>query len=242
MDRVRAAIPGARAEVIGELTVKVTGSGLDTVSYLDNAYADYQRTTDNLEDIFARRISSLREIARTSDKIDTSKLIACVRGANFNVGAENRNPFARKRVVGDLYRYYCVDSKTSIAILNTKVIARLQRENKNPDGIALRNILRLSGPVNFREGEDVVLVTSGGNYEASLILVNGVWQKLTERLGSNLVFAVPNRDIFVVARASSAKAVELLKANARRSFSNGSYPVSRKIYRWRNGRISVLEN
>ena len=241
-DRVRAAIPGTKAVMVGELTVKVTGEGLDAVSHLDNAYAVYLRDPSAVNDLFDRRILTLREIAARSDNIDVQNVIACVRSTNFGVDIGKSKSIPRKRIVGDLFQYLCLDSKASIMILDVQAVNRLQRDRKNLENIAIRNVLRLSGPVRFQSGEEIILVTSGGDYEASLILVREVWKDLSDYLGSDMVFAVPNRDILVVARASSEKAVEVLKSSARRSFSNGSYPVSRKIYRWKNGRMSVLEH
>lgn len=85
-------------------------------------------------------------------------------------------------------------------------------------------------------------MASGGDYESSLILRPGIWEELRRRSGFDPVFAAPNRGIFLVPAGSSAEAVAVLKAIARRGFETGSYPGSRKIFRRYDRKLTVLED
>lgn len=57
---------------------------------------------------------------------------------------------------------------------------------------------------------DVVMITNGGNYEAAMLIWDGIWPQIESVVGGDFYVAVPARDVLYVAPKSNANAIERL--------------------------------
>jgi uncharacterized protein YtpQ (UPF0354 family) len=78
---------------------------------------------------------------------------------------------------------------------------------------------------------DAFVVFFGGNFEASLILVDAFWDERLEHLAPNgFIVAIPNRDILAFCDAESATGVENLRGVITRT-RDGDHPITSNLYR-----------
>ncbi len=78
------------------------------------------------------------------------------------------------------------------------------------------------------------MVTMGGDYESSLLVIPQFWRALVPQLGFHgpVIVAVPNKDVVMLADGSSSEAVGKLRAQAVNSYTSGSYPVTASLVQW----------
>jgi hypothetical protein len=71
----------------------------------------------------------------------------------------------------------------------------------------------------------------GGNFEASLILVDALWDEQLDHLGPNgFIITIPSRDILAFCDAESSSGVEHLRRIIAR-VEGGDHPITSTLYR-----------
>jgi hypothetical protein len=80
------------------------------------------------------------------------------------------------------------------------------------------------------DGECRIRLSVDGNFEASLILVDGLWDKALAQLAPNgFVAAIPARDILAFCDANSAAGIAELHQLIGR-IQNGNHMLSRELF------------
>ena len=80
--------------------------------------------------------------------------------------------------------------------------------------------------------------TCGGEYEAALITLPEIWEIVIQKLGSNIVFCVPSKDICLFASENDLSAIKKLKEIIDKIHANGDHVLSKKLYLFKQGQIS----
>lgn len=136
--------------------------------------------------------------------------------------------------IDDIWLFYAIDRGLHFEFLQER---HLQKQDliELPDlrDIAITNMIpeveeRFS--VHGTE-EGFYAVTCGGNYEAALLLLPGLWQQIEEQLGDDLWVAIPNRDICLFVHSNDLDAINNLKIVVHQAYTGGNYPLSRKLFK-----------
>lgn len=238
--KLREALPNAtvKSESGG---VSVRDAELDYTWHSDNAYREYRRWPETLDEILDRHVATALEQKSSGYVFNIETVLACVRAEiEFPPSDDPRERLAYTLIAGDLRQYYCGDSENGIAILNEAELADLRQADSLFDEKIVSNIPKLSGTLNYNPTSTMTLVTSGGNYESSLILVPGVWETLKDRHGDDLAFVVPARDLLLVAAITDSDGIAQMRSSAQEFYDKSSYAISPLVYRYHKGEISVL--
>ncbi|MEO0360970.1 MAG: hypothetical protein AAF322_07670 [Pseudomonadota bacterium] len=159
-------------------------------------------------------------------------VMACVRSDDYARSAGlPEDEFLRRRIADRLYHYICIDGPTTIAIVGHDMVQSMNLEADALFTLSLDNIPTLTPEVVYNDLGEVVMVTAGGDYEASLILRTDVWSALAERFGRDIVFGLPTRDVFLAGSIGSAEALEILRWQVPKGFRRNAYPISPRLYR-----------
>jgi uncharacterized protein YtpQ (UPF0354 family) len=98
-------------------------------------------------------------------------------------------------------------------------------------GIANLSTLFNQQGANVHQYGNIFVVVFGGNFEASLILVDELWNKALAHLAPNgFIAAVPFRDILAFCDAENASGVLKLRQLIQQ-VENGDHPISPVLYR-----------
>src|SRR5262249_12679430 len=102
---------------------------------------------------------------------------------------------------------------------------------------AVENLQKAAeGRVTLREYGPIWSLFFDGNFEASLILLDDLWDVgLREYHGGGPVIAVPARDILCFSKSSSAAGIAEMQAAIERVWPAGNHLISRDLFR-RRGR------
>lgn len=67
--------------------------------------------------------------------------------------------------------------------------------------------------------EDVVMITNGGNYEAAMLVWDGIWSQIESVMKGDFYIAVPARDVLYVAPKSNLDAIARLSELVNKLFN-----------------------
>ena len=70
------------------------------------------------------------------------------------------------------------------------------------------------------EKDDALLLTNGGNYEATMLLWDDIWQKIESVVEGDFYVAVPARDVLYVSPKSNPNAIPRLKELINKLFND----------------------
>jgi len=169
------------------------------------------------------------------DSID--RIVPLLRNEKFvkelsaNSPKSNPNDYHDK-FLDDLYVVYAVDSAQAIqslkrSFLNLQVHVTPDKLN----AISKKNLERMvARDITLRQDGPIYIVTVGGNYEPSLILLDQVLQKLAGHVSGRLVVSFPTRDSLFICGDKTPGALEKLRAVTDKALAKTEDPISKELY------------
>ena len=85
------------------------------------------------------------------------------------------------------------------------------------------NLNRLLPKIEMRQDGDVVADTAGGDYEASLLLFDSMWRGGKVKVNSEIVVAVPAKDVLLVTGSKSRKGIAAVRELAAKVKAESRY-------------------
>jgi uncharacterized protein YtpQ (UPF0354 family) len=76
------------------------------------------------------------------------------------------------------------------------------------------------------------MVTAGGDHEAGVISIPGLWQSLADHIGDSLVVGIPSKDLVLIAPASDTDVITNLKILVHEIFKDGERLLTRNIFEY----------
>jgi uncharacterized protein YtpQ (UPF0354 family) len=90
----------------------------------------------------------------------------------------------------------------------------------------------------MRAGDHVFLVAAGGDYEASLLLLDDVWSGGQIKVNGDIVVAIPARDVLLVTGSRDRTGVRKVRELATKLVAEGPYGLTDALFVYRNGRFT----
>jgi uncharacterized protein YtpQ (UPF0354 family) len=224
-----------------ELAVK-DGSGNSLTMFLDNAYAQYSADPQALAAVKERYIGSLLD-SRAPGPVDRARIVPVVkdRGWLRAVPGARRPEHVFEDLNEDLVVVYAEDSPRSIRYLAAKDLEQLglRREELRP--LALANLDALLPDIQLRRGPLVSMLTAGGNYEASLLLLDKLWSGGQLQVDGEIVVAVPARDLLLFTGSKHKAGIAKLREIAAQAAREDSYSLTGRLFVYRNGKFQRFD-
>jgi uncharacterized protein YtpQ (UPF0354 family) len=136
-----------------------------------------------------------------------------------------------EHLVADLWIVYAEDSPQSLRYLPGDISTTLPELRQR----AIRYLRSALPSVQRHGGGPCYMLTAGGNFEASLLLLNEIWDQQAKQVKGELVAAAPSRDVVMFTGSDSPAGLAELRTAVHRIHSSGSYPVSETLLVWRHG-------
>lgn len=166
---------------------------------LDNLYADAVRSAPaERAALLLQRLSSTAEIARAADgAAPAADVIPTVKSAEWVAEARRRVPeLASESLVADLFVVYAFDRPQSMAYATFPELAAFGPGLREAASSNLRK--RLPPELGTRGDGKSFLFVAGGNHEASLLLLDEVWEQLRASLPGDAIACALARDVCLV--------------------------------------------
>jgi uncharacterized protein YtpQ (UPF0354 family) len=251
----RAAMPSAQVTVTGNLHLETRSAhGEQIATDLHNAYETYLGTPERRDDIIRSYIDVLAEsvtYADTKPALDRSRVVPVLKPQRWVDGARQAQGNAKvdpkqdpkPEILTDPFNselaiVYAEDRPQSLRYLMTTddVGDRAQLRE-----LALDNLQRMLPKIEMRQGADhIFLIEAGGNYEASLLLADGIWSSGQINVDGDIVAAVPDRSALLVTGSRNREGIaRLRKMAAERAI--GPYALTPSLFVYRDGKFEKFD-
>jgi uncharacterized protein YtpQ (UPF0354 family) len=245
----RSAIPSANVAVVGDLELEIHyGVGRETGSlFLGNAYDLYLDDPQHLKEmirIYVEAVSPPLPNAKTTT-VDRSRIIPVVKNREWVdyvqrlYRAEGKElQYSEGPFTGELMVVYAEDNSAITRFLSTgdDVGDRARLHD-----LALANLIRLLPKIEMRAGADNTwLISAGGDYEASLLLLGDLWSGGQIKVDGDIVVAVPAKDALLVTGSRNGAGIALLRKFAA-EVVNGAYALTAALFVYRGGKFVTFE-
>lgn len=242
---VHAAYPTATVTVVAPLQVKVKGAaGGEGTAFLDNLYAEISRNPSRKQDLLQRHVASIAQIMKSDaerESVASESIVPLVKDRGWlkdmrSAGTGGKPlEFVYEPLNEDLLVVYGEDTPSSIQYFVSSVFEKTGIDRKDLRALAVKNLHRILDGVDLIRIEGVNSLTTGGDFDASLLLIDEVWNKENLQVKGEIVVAIPARNMLLFADSADAQAVDALARLAKRVESEDSYSLTAQLFVRRDG-------
>ncbi len=144
--------------------------------------------------------------------------------------SEEESPVERS-FLGDLIIFYAFDLGDQFELVSNGVRTKLGISEEELHEHAIRNLRGLNLDIQTHRGERLVMLTAGGNFEATLLLLPHVWTSVAEMVSGEIVASVPARDIILFTGDANPENLAELRKLTSRALEKAEKPLSRNFLR-----------
>ena len=240
-----AAMPSAKVAVNGDLQFVVRfPNGASAASDLTKAYKSYEQEPQHLDDIVQAQVSTLLEAGGDANglpKLDRSRIVPIIKDRQWfeamaRRGREQTPPLelVAEPLNGELVVVYAENRLGALRILSSRDDVGDRTRLREA---SLTNLSRVLPKIEIRPGADgVLLITAGGEFDASLILADNLWTGGQIKVDGDIVVAVPAKDVLIATGSHNAAGLARLRAAAAK-FASGPNGLTSALFVYRDGKF-----
>lgn len=146
----------------------------------------------------------------------------------------------RELLAGDIWIVYAINLPTSIRTLSPTELTELRLDIDSVRSRAIENLERLMPEVEQHGTGPWYMLTAGGDFVASILLLDGVWAQLESSVDGDVVAAVPSRDVLLYTGSRSGEGIAYIRRKACEIREAGHHVISQTLLRRTSGRWGVL--
>lgn len=238
-------MPGSAVSVVGQLKVSVKGSGGTHTIPLYDLYREYEREPalfGEIVDVFVAALTEQPQPPITSGMPDPARIVPVVKDRQWL--ADNLRGLKERGVDVDLVYddlnqdlvvVYAEDSENRVRYMMSNEPLPVPREQLRE--LALANLDRLLPRIEMNLIEDgFAWFSAGGDYEASLILFDGIWSGGKVAMDGDIVVAVPAKDVLLVTGSRNERGLAVMRELAA-EYARQSYRLTDTLFVYRDGRF-----
>lgn len=242
--------PAVKVAIVKDLELRVTrADGRESTSFLDNAYDTYKQDPKAKAETIQRFVTAALDASRGShDGVDRTRIIPVIkdrpwleetRQALLSRGVKKAPESVFEDLNPDLIIVYAEDSPKNIRYLTPADLDEAKIERRDLRRLACENLVRLLPKIEYHGKDGLYMVTAGGDYEASLLLVDSIWTSGQMRVQGEIVVAIPTRDLLLVTGSKDAQGIARVQQIIKEASSGGSYRLTPKLFVYRDGRFAA---
>lgn len=227
-----------------ELRTKIDGQD-EMRHLLDNSYAEYKNDPKDLNAIIEKYTNASKELFEPKEAVSLDRVVPIIKDQRFIDETIKLNPdfekdFLIERYNDELFIFYAENKETTIGYLKRDEIESLNIEIEELRKKAIENLVELATKVE-RHGEDgQFMLTMGGDFESSLILLK-IWDKDNFPVKGEIVIAIPARDLVLITGSDDSENLEKVKTKVKEINETGDHVVSDRLFILRNDKFETYE-
>lgn len=251
---LRKASSELKVEVVKDLELKVTtADGRESTSFLDNAYDTYKLDPKSKQEVIQNFVASgidTFESLGKSEALDRKLIVPVVkdrpwleetRQALVARGATKLPEHVHEDLNAELIILYAEDSPKNIRYVGPKDLEDAHIERKELRTLACENLKRLLPKIERQGANGLFMITAGGDYEASLLLLDSIWSDIKREVRGDVVVAIPSRDLLIVTGSEDSQGIEKMKQIVQKSYAQGSYRLTTKLFVFHGGKLEEFK-
>jgi hypothetical protein len=245
---LQAAMPSATVTITGDLELGITDTTRRSASAsLANSYRDYTRDPQRLGailQVYVKGLLSSPPLAAPA-ALDRTRIVAVIKDKQWLAdmqnglraqGVQDVPDFAVERFNNELIIAYAQDDPARMRYLTTAELAGEDRAALR--ALAIGNLVRLLPKIEMQAGPQLSVITAGGDYEASLLLLDELWSGGQIKVEGDIVVAIPARDMLFITGSRSRAGLKALRELAAKAVAEESHRLTSTLFVYRNGRFS----
>jgi uncharacterized protein YtpQ (UPF0354 family) len=238
------ALPSATVTVKGDLALSVKeASGLDRTIFLTNPYREYSLDPKRFGDIVKGFVAAMARSGTGQAKLDRSRVVPVIKDRQWLVDLHkmhkaqgNDQEHLSESFNNELIVVYAEDDPTRMRYLTTSEDIGVGRQELR--ALAVENLKRILPKIEMRGDDHVLLVSAGGDYEPSLLLIDEIWTGGQVKVNGDIVVAVPARDVLLVTGSRDRTGLKRIRELAAKFVAQGPYGLTDTLFVYRNGRFT----
>ena len=239
-----AALPTATVTVKGDLALSVKeASGLDRTIFLTNAYREYSLDPKRFGDIVKGFVAAMARSGTGQAKLDHSRIVPVIKDRKWLDDLHKMHKAQGKdqehlseSFNNELVVVYAEDDPTRMRYLTTSEDIGVGRQELR--ALAVENLKRILPKIEMRGDDHILLVSAGGDYEPSLLLIDEVWSGGQVKVNGDIVVAVPARDVLLVTGSRDRTGLKRIRELAAKFVAQAPYGLTDTLFVYRNGRFA----
>jgi len=136
---------------------------------------------------------------------------------------------------------YAEDTPNSIRYLTRQDVDSLSLSMDSLRSMAIDNLHSLLPNIKLHGDGSAYMLTVGGDYETSLILLDYLFTKQNIPVDGDFVIAIPNSDLLLITGSNNKAGIQKIKEIAGRAFLTGNCLVSEHLYKWNGHKFEQFE-
>jgi len=249
-DVLRAKTPHAKFTMIDDTTIISELKELSIRISAYNAYQEYKSEPDSLQQILNRYAASAGEAFAPEKKLSIENIVPVIKPFEYldeiKTTSSKLEPIKSFDAVYEKYNDQLIFFMQKILKNNISYLTeyKLINEGIKKDSlkeIAIKNLERILTNIQRNGGNGIYMVTAGGNYEASIILLTKVLNKENFSVKGDLVIAIPSRDLLLVTGSNDKEGIQKIKKLTTETFKTGQYILSEYLYKWNGHSFEKFE-
>lgn len=253
VEALQAQMPELGVRMAGPMELTIEHEGAEVRAYLDNAYSRYSSAPDTLDQVIGDYVAAtLEQVQSGSAETDVTRIVPVIKDARYLVElgqghvGDRAAEIAHERYNDDLIILYAEDTPRNIRYLGDQELEDLGVDRAGLRATAIANLDRLLPEVQAQGDNGIYMLTADGNYEASLLLFDDIWNGDLWTTGSlpvtgEVVVAVPARDVLVVTGSRDAQGLAVLREIAGEVVAGDPYFLTDQLFIYRNGHFQPFD-
>jgi uncharacterized protein YtpQ (UPF0354 family) len=247
-EALRQSSPGLKVEIVNGTELDITKTdGSHVSTFLSNAYDLYKQSPKSKDEIIRRYVAADLESlinVNISNTVDRTRIVPIVKDKpwleDFKKelaarGTKKLPDSVYEELNSDLVIVYAEDSPNSVRYLVAKDLEEAHIDRKDLRGLACTNLLRQLPKVKKEGAKNLYILNVGGDYEASLLLLDSVWSDVQKDVHGDIVVAIPTRDVLMVTGSQDSQALKEMKKLVDEAFTQGAYTLTKQLFVRRDG-------
>jgi uncharacterized protein YtpQ (UPF0354 family) len=239
-----ASLPSSTVTSKRELELTINDpSGVERTIVLHNAYREYSLDPERLIKIIGTFATTLSQPRTGETKLDRPRIIPVVKDREWLDELHNslrlkgvKQGHLAERLNNELVIVYAEDDPHRMRYLTVGEGAGMSRAELR--ALAVENLRRLLPKIEARNYGDVFLISAGGDYEASLLLLDEIWSGGQIKVNGDTVVAIPARNVLLVTGSRSRAGLKKVRELAAKFTAEEPYRLTDALFVYRNGQFT----
>jgi len=254
-DSIAKKLPNVEIKTLSEGIIELTTPYKTIIFVIGFTYREYLIKKRSTTELINDEVENVCSLFLTEEPLRLNQIMPCIQPVEF-IKSQNKftdtiksrlnlsgpdGDFVYDKYNDQLIIVYGVSKNNSFDYLDHKDLMRLSISQDTLKQFALKNLeVYLEDRIKYKclKKDKVYMLTAGGFFEATLIMMEGVFNKDSIPVKGDFVVGIPNSDILVVTGSDNTEDVSFLRVKANEFYLKNSAKISPYLYKW-NGKIFI---